>query len=419
MKVAVVGGGSTYTPELVDGIARLKQLFSVDDLVLVDPAEERLALVAGISQRIFAKFGYSGEITFTTDLDRAVSDAAVVLLQLRVGGQAARAVDESLPLRCGCVGQETTGAGGLAKALRTVPVILQIAERISRLAAKDAWIIDFTNPVGIVTRALLDHGHRAVGLCNVAIGNQRAAAELLGIEPARVRLDHVGLNHLTWTRQILVDGQDRLPELLESSAEELAGRSGIPAELLRRLAVWPSYYLRYFYEHDQVVEQQRVKSSRAEDVAAIERQLLQIYADPAVDEKPALLQQRGGAYYSEAAVDLMASLLTDRGDVQVVNLRNDGTLPFLADQAVIEVPARVGQQGPVPVEAAPVDPLFAGLIAHVSAYEELALDAAVRGGRERVFRTLLAHPLIGQHDLADKLTDLLIAANRDHLQWAA
>jgi 6-phospho-beta-glucosidase len=179
MKVTVVGGGSTYTPELVDGIARLKQMFGVEELVLTDPAEKRLALVAGISQRIFAKYGYSGQIKFTSDLDRAVSDAAVVLLQLRVGGQAASAVDESLPLRCGCVGQETTGAGGLAKALRTVPVILQIAERVSRLAAKDAWIINFTNPVGIVTRALLDHGHRAVGLCNVAIGNQRVAANLL------------------------------------------------------------------------------------------------------------------------------------------------------------------------------------------------------------------------------------------------
>ncbi|HEY6810841.1 MAG TPA: 6-phospho-beta-glucosidase, partial [Propionibacteriaceae bacterium] len=309
-------------------------------------------------------------------------------------------------------------AGGLAKALRTVPVILQIAERVSRLAAKDAWIIDFTNPVGIVTRALLDHGHRAVGLCNVAIGNQRAAAGLLGIEPDRVTLDHVGLNHLTWTRQILVDGQDRLPELLATSAEELAGRSGIPAALLRRLAVWPSYYLRYFYEHDQVVEQQRAKPFRAEEVAQIERQLLEIYTDPAVDEKPALLQQRGGAYYSEAAVDLIASLLRDRGDVQVVNLRNGDTLPFLADQAVVEVPARVGRQGPVPLDSAPVDPLFAGLIAHVSAYEELALDAALRGGRERVFRALLAHPLIGQHDLADELTDLLISANREHLQWA-
>jgi 6-phospho-beta-glucosidase len=419
VKVTVVGGGSTYTPELVDGIARLQHQFGVDELVLTDPAEQRLALVAGVSQRIFARYGYSGQISFTTDLDRAVADAAIVLLQLRVGGQAARAVDESLPLRCGCVGQETTGAGGLAKALRTVPVILEIAERVSRLAAKDAWIIDFTNPVGIVTRALLDHDHRAVGLCNVAIGNQRAAGALLGVEPSQVALDHVGLNHLTWTRRVLVDEQDRLPELLATSAEALAGRSGMPAELLRRLGVWPSYYLRYFYEHDHVVEQQRSKPSRAEEVAEIESQLLEIYADPAVDEKPALLQQRGGAYYSEAAVDLMASLITDRGDVQVVNLRNHGTLAFLADQAVIEVPAQVNGPGPRPQTLRPVDPLLAGLIAHVSAYEELALEAAIRGGRERVFRALLAHPLIGQHDIADKLTDLLIAANRDHLRWAA
>jgi 6-phospho-beta-glucosidase len=419
VKVTVVGGGSTYTPELVDGIARLQHQFDVAELVLTDPAEQRLALVAGVSQRIFARYGYSGQISFTTDLDRAVADAAIVLLQLRVGGQAARAVDESLPLRCGCVGQETTGTGGLAKALRTVPVILEIAERVSRLAAKDAWIIDFTNPVGIVTRALLDHDHRAVGLCNVAIGNQRAAAALLGVESAQVALDHVGLNHLTWTRRVLINEQDRLPELLATSAEALAGRSGLPAELLRRLGVWPSYYLRYFYEHDHVVEQQRSKPSRAQEVAEIESQLLEIYADPAVDEKPALLQQRGGAYYSEAAVDLMASLITDRGDVQVVNLRNHGTLAFLDDQAVIEVPAQVNAQGPQPQTLRPVDPLLAGLIAHVSAYEELALDAAIRGGRERVFRALLAHPLIGQHDIADKLTDLLIAANRDHLRWAA
>jgi 6-phospho-beta-glucosidase len=419
VKVTVVGGGSTYTPELVDGIARLQHQFDVAELVLTDPAEQRLALVAGVSQRIFARYGYSGQISFTTDLDRAVADAAIVLLQLRVGGQAARAVDESLPLRCGCVGQETTGTGGLAKALRTVPVILEIAERVSRLAAKDAWIIDFTNPVGIVTRALLDHDHRAVGLCNVAIGNQRAAAALLGVESAQVALDHVGLNHLTWTRRVLINEQDRLPELLATSAEALAGRSGLPAELLRRLGVWPSYYLRYFYEHDHVVEQQRSKPSRAQEVAEIESQLLEIYADPAVDEKPALLQQRGGAYYSDAAVDLMASLITDRGDVQVVNLRNHGTLAFLDDQAVIEVPAQVNAQGPQPQTLRPVDPLLAGLIAHVSAYEELALDAAIRGGRERVFRALLAHPLIGQHDIADKLTDLLIAANRDHLRWAA
>jgi len=419
VKVAVVGGGSTYTPELVDGIARLQRLVDVEELVLTDPAEERLSLVGGISQRIFAKYGHTGRISFTTDLDQALADASVVLVQLRVGGQAARRIDEALPLRCGCLGQETTGAGGLAKALRTVPVILEIAERVSELAAKDAWILDFTNPVGLVTRALLDHGHRAVGLCNVAIGNQRATAELLGVEPAQITLDHFGLNHLTWTRRVLVAGQDRLPGLLDTSADALAERSGLPVEILRRLRVWPSYYLRYFYEHDHVVEQQRARPSRAEEVAEIESQLLEIYADPAVDEKPDLLKRRGGAYYSEAAVDLMASLRSDRCDVQVVNVRNDGTFSFLADQAVIEVPARVGRHGLLAEPLAPVDPLYAGLIAHVSAYEELALDAAVRGGRERVFRALLAHPLIGQHQLADTLTDLLITANRDHLRWAA
>ena len=419
MKVAVVGGGSTYTPELVDGIARLQGLIAVDELVLTDPAEERLALVAGISQRILNRYGYSGQITSTSDLDQAVADAAVVLIQLRVGGQAARALDETLPLKCGCLGQETTGAGGLAKALRTVPVILEIAERISRLAATDAWIIDFTNPVGIVTRALLDHGHRAVGLCNVAIGNQRTIADLLDVTPEEVLLDHVGLNHLTWTRQVLIDGHDRLPELLATSTDALAQRSGLPAQLLQRLGVWPSYYLRYFYEHDHVVEQQRATLSRAEEVAEIERRLLEIYADPAVDQKPDLLQRRGGAYYSEAAVNLMASLITDQGDVQVINMRNHGTLPFLANHSVIEIPARIGRDGPAAEPVAPVDPLYAGLIAHVSAYEELALEAAIHGGRERVFRALLAHPLIAQHDLADKLSDLLINANRDHLQWAA
>jgi 6-phospho-beta-glucosidase len=419
VKVAVVGGGSTYTPELVDGLARLQHLVEVDELVLTDPAEERLLLVGGISQRIFAKYGHPGQVSITTDLDQAVADATVVLIQLRVGGQAARLLDETLPLKCGCVGQETTGAGGLAKALRTVPVVLEIAERVSDLAAKDAWIVDFTNPVGIVTRALLDYGHQAVGLCNIGIGNQRAAAGLLGVEPGEISLDHIGLNHLSWTRRILVDGQDQLPGLLDTSADELAVRSGLPAEILRRLGVWPSYYLRYFYEHDHAVEQQRAKPSRAEEVAEIERQLLEIYADPGVDQKPDLLQQRGGAYYSEAAVNLMASLITDQCDVQIVNLRNDGTLPFLADHDVIEVPARVGRHGPLAEPLAPVDPLYSGLIAHVSAYEELALEAAIRGGRERVFRALLAHPLIGQHDLADALTDLLIAANRDHLRWAA
>jgi 6-phospho-beta-glucosidase len=422
LKLAVIGGGSTYTPELVDGLTLLRDILPVAELVLIDPAIERLDLVGGVAARMFARAGHPGSVRWTSDLAEGVAGAEAVLLQLRVGGQAARQVDETLPLRCGCVGQETTGAGGLAKALRTVPVVLGIAERVAALAP-NAWIIDFTNPVGIVTRALLDAGHRAIGLCNVAIGFQRRFAGLLDVDPGRVRLGHVGLNHLTWERTVHLDGENVLPRLLAEHGEELADEIELPAGLIRRLGVVPSYYLRYFYEHDLVVREQLARAARAAEVAAIERELLDMYADPALDTKPALLDRRGGAHYSEAAVDLIASLLGGRGDggqadVQVANVRNDGTLPFLPDQAVIEVPARIAAGGAVPLPVHPVEPLYAGLIAHVSAYEELALDAARHGGFDRVATALLAHPLIGQRDPADRLARDLIAANRAHLGWA-
>ena len=421
MKLTVVGGGSTYTPELIDGFARLRDTLPVEELVLVDPAPERLELVGGLARRIFAKQGHPGRIITTDDLDAGVEGADAVLLQLRVGGQAAREQDETWPLECGCVGQETTGAGGLAKALRTVPVVLDIAERVRR-TNPDAWIIDFTNPVGIVTRALLQAGHKAVGLCNVAIGFQRKFAGLLGVTPTDVHLDHVGLNHLTWETGVRLggpEGENVLPKLLGEHGDDIAADLSLPRVLLDRLGVVPSYYLRYFYAHDEVVRELRTKPSRASQVAEMERELLKMYADPALDEKPALLAKRGGAYYSEAAVDLAASLLGGGGSpYQVVNTYNKGTLPFLPDDAVIEVQAAVGAKGPTPLAVAEVDPLYAGLMANVTAYEDLALEAALRGGRDRVFRALLSHPLIGQYEYAEALTDQLIAHNREHLAWA-
>ncbi|WP_093800813.1 6-phospho-beta-glucosidase [Streptomyces sp. Wb2n-11] len=421
MKLAVVGGGSTYTPELIDGFARLHGTLPVEELVLIDPAADRLGLVGGLARRIFAKQGHPGRITTTSDLDAGVADADAVLLQLRVGGQAARNQDETWPLECGCVGQETTGAGGLAKALRTVPVVLDIAERVRR-ANPDAWIIDFTNPVGIVTRALLRAGHKAVGLCNVAIGFQRKFAKLLEVAPADVHLDHVGLNHLTWETGVRLGGpggEDVLPKLLAEHGDAIAGDLRLPRAVLDRLGVVPSYYLRYFYAHDEVVRELGTKPSRAAEVATMEKELLALYGDPALDEKPALLARRGGAFYSEAAVDLAAALLGDGGSpVQVVNTYNNGTLPFLADDAVIEVQARVGRTGATPLAVPELDPLYAGLVASVTAYEDLALEAALHGGRERVFRALLAHPLIGQFEYAEGLTDRLIAHNREHLTWA-
>jgi len=421
LRLTVVGGGSTYTPELVDGLARRPAgLPEVSELVLVDPNPDRLAIVGGLATRMLARHGHPARVVCTSDLAAGAAGAGAVLIQIRVGGQAARASDESFPLECGCIGQETIGPGGFAKALRTVPAVLDIA-RTAAAVAPDAWLVNFTNPVGIVTRALLDDGHSAVGLCNVAIGFQRFFAGLLDRSPDDIVLDHAGLNHLTWVHRVLVDGSDLLPKLLAERLHEIAAQVELPTALVAELAAVPSYYLRYFYAHDTVLAEQLTAPSRAEQVAAIEHELLAQYADPRLADKPALLGQRGGAFYSEAALGLLAGLLAAPGSApqrHVVNTRNGGTLPFLPDDAVIEVPALVGPEGakPIPPEA-PLTPGQAGLVGHVAGYEELALAAARSGGRQRIVAALLAHPLVGQYERAERLTDLLLAANRDYLPW--
>lgn len=407
MKVAVVGGGSTYTPELVSGLSRERARLPIDELVLHDVDAERRDVVGALAGRMLARDGFAGSLVVTDDLDAAVDGASFVVLQLRVGGQEARLADETIPLACGCIGQETTGAGGFAKAMRTVPVVLSIAERVRERGAPEAWIVDFTNPVGIVTRALLDAGHRAIGLCNVAIGLQRLVARLLDVEPERVHVDHVGLNHLTWVRGVDVDGVERLPELLEAHGAELAEHAGQPLRLLEELGVVPSYYLRYFYAHDAVLDEQRQGVPRAAEVARIERELLSQYRDPGLVEKPALLERRGGAFYSEAATQLIASLAAGTGDVQVVDVRNAGTVSGLADDDVVELPARIGPHGARPLPQRPLAPELLGLVQHVAAYERLTAEAAVTRDRVTARKALLAHPLIGQDVLAGELLESL------------
>ncbi len=411
MKLAVIGAGSTYTPELISGLMRARDRLDVGELVLHDIDRERRDVVGGLARRILERQGYAGAVQLTGDLDRALDGAGAVLVQIRVGGQAARLRDETIPAACGCVGQETTGAGGLAKAWRTVPVVLEIAARARELASTDAWIIDFTNPVGIVTRALLDEGHRAVGLCNVAITMQRRIAGLLGVSPERVRVDQVGLNHLTWIRAVYLDGRDVLGDVVASHGEALAHEVGLPARLMERLGAIPSYYLRYFYAEREVLQEQSVIPPRAETVADIERRLLELYRDPALAEKPALLDQRGGAYYSEAAIQLLASLTTDSDDVQVVDVRNTGTLAGLADDDVVEVPARIRSSGPMPLRQDPLAPELLGLVAHVAAYERLAATAARSGDVEAARLALLANPLVREWKLADGLLEGLVTSS--------
>lgn len=419
MKIAVVGGGSTYTPELVNGAAGLGGAATVNEMFLIDPDRDRLEIVGPFCRRVLRAMDHSARVRWTTRLDVGLDGADAVVVQLRVGGQAARARDETWPLEYGCLGQETTGVGGLAKAMRTVPVVLDVAERVRRWAAPSAWIVNFTNPVGIVTRALLDAGHRAVGLCNVAITLQRHLAGLLDVAPARVRLDHVGLNHLTWARAAVVDGRDRLPELLDTARDELARHLGLPAELLDHRGGIPSYYLRYFYRHDAEVAALRGAPTRAGQVAELERRLLAQYADPELDRTPELLSRRGGAHYSAAALLLLDALVGTGAGVQAVDVRNAGTFPFLPADAVVEVPAAVDRTGARPLPAPPLDAGIRGLVAHVAAYEELALDAALHGGRRRVETALLAHPLVGQWDTAVRLADRLLAENAAYLDHTA
>ncbi|MDQ6816978.1 MAG: 6-phospho-beta-glucosidase [Actinomycetota bacterium] len=415
MKLAVIGAGSTYTPELVSGLMRERERIDVRELVLHDIDPDRREIVGSLSRRILDRQGFSGALAVTGELDRALEGADAILIQIRVGGQAARLQDETIPAACGCIGQETTGAGGLAKALRTVPVVLEIADRARHLAAPGAWIIDFTNPVGIVTRALLDAGHRAVGLCNVAINFQRQIAGLLGVAPERLIVDQVGLNHLTWVRALWLDGDDVLEDVLSTHGDALAEEIGLPRRLLEDLHAIPSYYLRYFYAEREVVQEQRVGPPRARTVAEIERKLLDLYRDPSLSDKPALLEQRGGAFYSEAATQLVASLSSDAGDVQVVDLRNDRTLAGLAADDVVEVPARIGSDGPVPLAQRPLAPELQGLVTHVAAYERLAATAATTRDPKTARLALLAHPLVREYELAEELLDRLLAVERDRV----
>jgi 6-phospho-beta-glucosidase len=417
IKIAVVGGGSTYTPELIEGFLTRRDRLPVDELVLLDIDPQRLEIVGGLARRILTRNEWAGELVLTGDRDRALDGAHFVIVQLRVGGQAARLVDETLPLEFGCIGQETTGPGGFAKALRTVPVVLDIAEQTARRGAKDAWVVDFTNPVGIVMQALLDAGHRAIGLCNSAIGFQRQIAGLLDVEPERVALEHVGLNHLTWERAARVDGVDRLPDLIASEADSIGEHIGIPPSLIRLLGAIPSYYLRYFYLTDEVLREQLsgAKRSRAEEVMAIEEGLLEMYRDPNLTEKPKLLEKRGGAFYSEAAAQLIASLYDGTGDDQVVDIRNDGAIPELPADAVVEIPARIDRAGAHPGRFAALPPEMLGLVQQVKAYERLTVKAAVEGDRDAALKALIANPLVGRYSVATGLLEALLQANRKHL----
>lgn len=410
MRISVVGGGSTYTPELIEGIARDGARLGIEAVTLHDVDADRLGIVGDFCQRLLARQGWPGRLTLTGDLDAAFDGAEMVIIQLRVGGQAARLRDETIPPRFGIVGQETTGPGGFAKALRTVPVVLDLAERYRR-RHPDGWIIDFTNPVGIVSQALIDAGHRAIGLCNVAIGLQRSVAGALGIDARRVELESVGLNHASWFREIRVDGEPRLAALLADHAAAIEAETGRPIDELRAMGAIPSYYQHFYDDPAGALAEQVAEGTRAREVIDIERRLLAIYADPANDTKPDLLGERGGAWYSEAALEVIAALSGAEGPDGrrlVVNAANRGAIPGLADDQVVEVLATVSQAGAEALPVAPLAPWQQERIARLIDYQRLTIEAALSGDRSTAIEALAANPLVPSAEVAEPLLEALV-----------
>jgi len=424
MKITVIGGGSTYTPELVNGFLARVESLPLKELWLMDIDPERLEVVGGFAQRMVKARGKPFKVVLSTNQREAIAGASYVTTQLRVGMMPARRGDEYLGLRHGLIGQETTGVGGMAKALRTIPVILGIAKDI-REVAPGALLANFTNPAGLVTEALNRYAADvpAVGVCNVGITTKMGILEELEkatgshVDDSRAVLNTLGLNHLTWHRGFTIDGEEMWPLIFPAFVESLKAEEHPEWDVrtIETLGMIPNYYLQYFYYTDKKFEaQKKWPPSRAEEVMAIEKDLLREYADPALTEPPADLMKRGGAYYSTLATQLINSHYNDLGQVHVVNTRNNGAVKDWPADWVLELPAKVDKQGIHPLTTDPLPPACFGLISQVKMYEILTVEAAVHGDRNAMYQALLTHPLGPSADKVQEVMDDMLETNK---QW--
>ncbi|MBC7233074.1 MAG: 6-phospho-beta-glucosidase [Chloroflexi bacterium] len=414
-KITVIGGGSTYTPEFVDGFIQRREQLSVGEIALYDINAERLELVGGLVRRMAAHAGLETTVATYTNRPAAIEGADFIISQIRVGGVDARIRDEKIPLKYNVIGQETTGPGGFMKAMRTIPATLDIARDVERYAP-NAWYLNFTNPSGIITEALLTHTPlKVVGLCNNPINAIMAIAEYAGVPDEEVFLDWVGLNHLAWIRRAWVKGRAlEIEELVQLASQH--GHFPFEPDLIRLLGMLPIGYLAYYYYHDEAVrEAQRAGKTRGEVVKEVEGELLKMYADPNLVVKPPELMKRGGAYYSEMAVRLITSLLTDRRDVQIVITRNNGCILDLPASASIEVPCVVGAHGVSPLHVGHLPEIIRPLVQTVKAYEQYAVEAGVSGSRETALKALFTHPLVPSYSVAKAMLTELLEANKEYL----
>lgn len=420
-KLTVIGGGSSYTPELLDGFIRQREDLSVDEIVLFDIDQERLAIIAALAKRMFAHAGLQTRVEIEQDRREAIAGADFIISQIRVGQIAARILDERIPLKYHLLGQETVGVGGLFNALRTIPVALAIARDVAELAP-GAWLLNFTNPSGIITEALIKYSglDRVIGLCNVPINSQRAAAELLGVEAERLWLDWIGLNHLAWIRGIFLDGRQVLPEWIErledSPAPSVVEHFPFSSRMISELGLLPTSYLRYYYDTQGAIEAvQRAGKTRGEVVQELEKALFARYRDPELTANPEELKLRGGAFYSDAAMRLIISLITDKRDIQILITCNNGAIEGLPQDVSVEVPAVVGAHGVTPLARGEPPLQIKALLHTVKLSESLVIEAAVNGSRRLLLHALLANPLVEGYAPASQIMEEMLQAHRCYL----
>ncbi|MGG4551556.1 6-phospho-beta-glucosidase [Paenibacillus humicus] len=425
LKIAVIGGGSSYTPELVEGLINGYGEMPIAEIWLVDieAGKRKLDIVGNLAKRMVHKAGLPIQVHLTLNRREAIKDADFVSTQMRVGMLEARKLDEHIPIQHGVIGQETTGPGGMFKALRTIPVILDICRDIEELAPH-AWMLNFTNPAGMITEAVQKYSRvRTIGLCNSPINFKKSLATAYHVPEEKVLPEFVGINHLHWVTSALVNGREVLPELLAGEGGEYTA-SNVPTfgwdpEFLQSLAAVPTYYLKYFYMQNEMFaemkESLRQNGTRADIVSRVEKELFELYEDETLEEKPKQLEQRGGAYYSEAAVRLMQSLYLGRNDIQTLNVANGGIYDFLPEDASIEVNCVVTSGGPVPLVPGHVPPHIKGLLHAVKTYESLTIEAAVTGNRALALQALVHHPLVPSVSTAKILLDEMLKAHRHYL----
>lgn len=413
MKFTIVGAGSSYTPELLDEMAMRKEQLPIKEVMLYDIDEKRLEIMEGFCKRFSNKLGLSVEINSTKSLETALYGAEFVDTQIRVGGNKQRVKDEKIPLQYDLVGQETTGAGGMMKAFRTIPVMLDIARKMEELSP-DGWLINYTNPTGLVTEAVTRYTHANIaGFCSGGIFPKMWAKHALGVPYEQVQYDYVGLNHMNFISNITIDGRP----VTEEEFIKIASVNGdVDLELIKLMGVIPSPYLQWYYHTDEKVAKfKSAPKTRGEYVQDLEKEVFAAYADESNCEKPAALMKRGGGGYSEVAMGFVNAVYNNLDTKMVVNVPNQGAVSFLPDSAVVEVGCLVNKTGMQPLNVAKVPEMCWGLIAAVKNYEQLAVEAAVEGDVRKMKLALLAHPLVRQWEFVEKLVPQLLEANRDYL----